>query len=1199
MILALLLSILGAAGAAEPPARRDECQYLTAHVDTDGFTTDQRARDGDFDGSGNAFAADALPSDARLIVRSAVFGPIEFIRPRTDGAENNLIACRGQTIRVRTRRTFNVLFSLGAAHSGVASGWITFTFDDGTTARGPIGFTDWWDDPLLGEEIAFRLPVGGGRTVHPAGGAHIFLQRTPIPVEKRIVSLTLPNLPNAKIMALTFGWREGIEPIEEAGAPAPAEAPVAIFCEPGFPSYLTGGEVAVDRIRAAFERAELPFALLGLDHVKDPAILRPDAVPVLVNPYGNAFPADAEDNLRAYRKAGGAMVHRGVPFTHPVVRTSYGTWIDGDHTAVLMGHEGDRAMGTGAFATKAWRSLVPQPMLRDWGLGDVEWSRFGTWFDRVKPPPKDRQFLDPNSLSADDEMIPLLSIDPEGNDPFAAIIRHRTCAFAGAIDVWAGACAIGNAPQEVQAALVAEIIVRAAAWILREKGLIDEARWREIAKPVEPGLRVPEPIEPVWPDPAWSWHLPRAGRAGRRVHLIDVRPLADSERVMLASAQGLVNRAGGADATDGTDAADAIFLAEDDRAAELLKWYRQEGLIDDFRNALPRDALGLVGHRKAVVVDPDLYGSLNIATMIAGIDGLLIAYPRDVVDYDLSIAEDLRGRFASAAEAYAWAFETLWPRMSHQALALEEPRMRAWEARDYLVAHKIFPFWIPGLRDQIARGAGSEAEQEVVTRILARTPVCTAILATDRPLRHGVDDGWSTLFFSAFGKYRVRLWPRANLSFTSGIAVEVEGSAPRATPPAAVEPDKVYASCVYDPAAVPLSIIDPTQTEPVYWRRSTARDKGGAIFLPALADLLPGPTVRALSEGGIRECVGSRGLGDVDPEAFGGAFGDEAPRVRQLYFEIVDRSMKDLGQRFLFLDGWREPRGTAITECARFVPSAEAILPAFRSGARLDPVGAAYILDGRPVIHTLAPRNMTDFRADMLAAGAYAGIRPVFAWARGDPALLSTPLAPEAVLVSPADLGALLRARFASLPLEEARLIAPGSTWKYHDRGEDLGARWRSAAFDDAAWASGAAKLGYGDPIAAAATTISFGADPKAKHPCAYFRRTFSVAGAARIRHLFVELVRDDGCVIHLNGEEVARSNMPTGDIAFATFAASAVADAAETAWQILAVDPRRVREGENVIAVEVHQSDAGSSDLGFDLGLVGYLGPAPEPAPR
>jgi len=277
------------------------------------------------------------------------------------------------------------------------------------------------------------------------------------------------------------------------------------------------------------------------------------------------------------------------------------------------------------------------------------------------------------------------------------------------------------------------------------------------------------------------------------------------------------------------------------------------------------------------------------------------------------------------------------------------------------------------------------------------------------------------------------------------------------------------------------------------------------------------------------------------------------------------------------------------------VPSAEAILPAYRLGARVDPFGAMYVLEGRPVIHTLAPRDMADFdfRADMLAAGPYAKIRPAFAWARGDPAMLATPFSPEAVLVSPADLGTLLRERCEKLPLEQARLIEPGSVWKYDDRGEDLGVRWRSPSFDDAAWPSGPAKLGFGDPIASAKTTVSFGPDPKAKHPCTYFRRTFTVADAARIRNLFVELIRDDGCVVYVNGEEVARSNMRGGDIGYTTFATSAVADAAETAWQILAVDPRHVREGENVIAVEVHQSDATSSDLGFDLGLVGYRGPA------
>ena len=51
-------------------------------------------------------------------------------------------------------------------------------------------------------------------------------------------------------------------------------------------------------------------------------------------------------------------------------------------------------------------------------------------------------------------------------------------------------------------------------------------------------------------------------------------------------------------------------------------------------------------------------------------------------------------------------------------------------------------------------------------------------------------------------------------------------------------------------------------------------------------------------------------------------------------------------------------------------------------------------------------------------------------------------------------------------------LVAKGSVWKYLDNGSDQGTAWQLPSFDDTAWTSGTAPLGYGDPMT---TTISAG----------------------------------------------------------------------------------------------------------------------------
>jgi hypothetical protein len=169
-------------------------------------------------------------------------------------------------------------------------------------------------------------------------------------------------------------------------------------------------------------------------------------------------------------------------------------------------------------------------------------------------------------------------------------------------------------------------------------------------------------------------------------------------------------------------------------------------------------------------------------------------------------------------------------------------------------------------------------------------------------------------------------------------------------------------------------------------------------------------------------------------------------------------------------------------------------------------------------------------------------------------------------------------------------LVARGATWRYLDDGiAPTTSAWRgSGTFSDSAWKSGPAQLGYGDGDEQ--TVISSGPpDSGLRHHAYYFRHTFSVTGAADYYELVIELLRDDGAVIYLNGVELVRSNMPAGTISHTTFASSSVSGAEEDEYFSYAVPPAALREGSNVIAVEVHQISLTSTDISFDLSLTGW----------
>lgn len=171
-------------------------------------------------------------------------------------------------------------------------------------------------------------------------------------------------------------------------------------------------------------------------------------------------------------------------------------------------------------------------------------------------------------------------------------------------------------------------------------------------------------------------------------------------------------------------------------------------------------------------------------------------------------------------------------------------------------------------------------------------------------------------------------------------------------------------------------------------------------------------------------------------------------------------------------------------------------------------------------------------------------------------------------------------------PSTTATLLSFGSTWKYLDNGTDQGTAWRSASFVDSGWKSGAGQLGYGDGDEK--TVVSYGPSARAKYITTYFRRAFTVTNPAAFQSLLLRLIRDDGAVVYINGTEVWRSNMPIGVIGYKTQSATGVAGADESRIWENTISSSALVAGLNVIAVEIHQDLANSSDISFDMEMIG-----------
>ena len=171
-------------------------------------------------------------------------------------------------------------------------------------------------------------------------------------------------------------------------------------------------------------------------------------------------------------------------------------------------------------------------------------------------------------------------------------------------------------------------------------------------------------------------------------------------------------------------------------------------------------------------------------------------------------------------------------------------------------------------------------------------------------------------------------------------------------------------------------------------------------------------------------------------------------------------------------------------------------------------------------------------------------------------------------------------------PVPTEMMVALGSTWRFKDDGIEVD-NWQDSAFDDAAWAQGSAPLGYGDE--GLVSTIGYGPDANAKYMTSWFRLHFSISNAAAATGAALGLRRDDGAAAYLNGDELLRSNLPEGQLSGSTAALTSMSGVNETAVWTLPVNAEALVEGENILAVELHQHAATSSDAVLDAFFTVY----------
>lgn len=158
------------------------------------------------------------------------------------------------------------------------------------------------------------------------------------------------------------------------------------------------------------------------------------------------------------------------------------------------------------------------------------------------------------------------------------------------------------------------------------------------------------------------------------------------------------------------------------------------------------------------------------------------------------------------------------------------------------------------------------------------------------------------------------------------------------------------------------------------------------------------------------------------------------------------------------------------------------------------------------------------------------------------------------------------------------QVVGAGATWQYLVPNAQPAANWNDLAYQPLGWGSGPSGFGYGDNDDATALPVGT--------MSVYLRYAFNVSNLADISSAVLHMDYDDGFVAYLNGYEIARAGLNGSPPAY-----NAGANADHEALMYQSLDPEpytfseaflqlALRQGANVLAVQVHNRSAQSSDL-------------------
>lgn len=197
------------------------------------------------------------------------------------------------------------------------------------------------------------------------------------------------------------------------------------------------------------------------------------------------------------------------------------------------------------------------------------------------------------------------------------------------------------------------------------------------------------------------------------------------------------------------------------------------------------------------------------------------------------------------------------------------------------------------------------------------------------------------------------------------------------------------------------------------------------------------------------------------------------------------------------------------------------------------------------------------------------------------------------LLRSPA-LGALLAlVTSTSVGADDLTFIPAGDSWRYFKGTEAPSeglSEWRETEFNDSGWLTGAEPFFYGEPLLGTSLDDMLGG-----YTSVYLRKEFDVASAANLSEVTLQVLSDDGFVAWINGQEVARFNVPDGDLFAGSTANGALSEPLSFEAYPINQPGQILRNGRNVLAIHAFNTSlSGSSDFVLSASLDGVIDNTP-----